>query len=99
MYLFSFFFSLINRACVAGFTNISFTMANIIVGEDSYVSFSPCSQLVLLPQDPGIVNVKYRTGWFGTYSVWRFLNYGKFHNNSKTPVGFSVMGYFFVALQ
>ncbi|KAK2519727.1 Ptprj isoform A [Columba livia] len=43
------------RACVAGFTNISFTMANIIVGEDSYVSFSPCSQLVLLPQDPGVI--------------------------------------------
>ncbi|XP_071665060.1 receptor-type tyrosine-protein phosphatase eta isoform X2 [Patagioenas fasciata] len=43
------------RACVAGFTNISFTMADIIVGEDSYVSFSPCSQPVLLPQDPGVI--------------------------------------------
>lgn len=56
-----FFFSLINRASVAGFTNITFTMGNIIAGEDSYVSFSPCSEAVLLPQDPGIVNVKYRT--------------------------------------
>lgn len=37
-------------------------MANTIEGEDSYVSFSPCSEPVLLPQDPGIVNVKYRTG-------------------------------------
>ncbi|KFM13857.1 Receptor-type tyrosine-protein phosphatase eta, partial [Aptenodytes forsteri] len=43
------------RASVAGFTNITFTMANIIVGEDSYVSFSPCSKAVLLPQDPGVI--------------------------------------------
>ncbi|NXL50064.1 PTPRJ phosphatase, partial [Podilymbus podiceps] len=43
------------RASVAGFTNITFTMANIIVGEDSYVSFSPCSEAVLLPQDPGVI--------------------------------------------
>ncbi|KFO71871.1 Receptor-type tyrosine-protein phosphatase eta, partial [Cuculus canorus] len=43
------------RASVAGFTNITFTMANIIVGEDSYVSFSPCSDAVLLPQDPGVI--------------------------------------------
>ncbi|XP_017667881.1 PREDICTED: receptor-type tyrosine-protein phosphatase eta isoform X1 [Lepidothrix coronata] len=42
------------RACVAGFTNITF-MANVIEGEDSYVSFSPCSEPVLLPQDPGII--------------------------------------------
>ncbi|NXH33855.1 PTPRJ phosphatase, partial [Myiagra hebetior] len=42
------------RACVAGFTNITF-MANMIEGEDSYVSFSPCSELVLLPQDPGVI--------------------------------------------
>ncbi|NWW76827.1 PTPRJ phosphatase, partial [Climacteris rufus] len=42
------------RACVAGFTNITF-MANVIEGEDSYVSFSPCSEPVLLPQDPGVV--------------------------------------------
>ncbi|KAI1238031.1 hypothetical protein IHE44_0014133, partial [Lamprotornis superbus] len=42
------------RACVAGFTNITF-VANMIEGEDSYVSFSPCSELVLLPQDPGVV--------------------------------------------
>ncbi|NXY86570.1 PTPRJ phosphatase, partial [Alcedo cyanopectus] len=43
------------RASVAGFTNITFTVANIIVGEDSYVSFSPCSESVLLPQDPGVI--------------------------------------------
>ncbi|XP_074698048.1 receptor-type tyrosine-protein phosphatase eta isoform X1 [Strix aluco] len=43
------------RASVAGFTNITFTVANIIVGEDSYVSFSPCSEAVLLPQDPGVI--------------------------------------------
>ncbi|NWW51454.1 PTPRJ phosphatase, partial [Pedionomus torquatus] len=43
------------RASVAGFTNITFTTANIIVGEDSYVSFSPCSSAVLLPQDPGVI--------------------------------------------
>ncbi|KFQ32742.1 Receptor-type tyrosine-protein phosphatase eta, partial [Merops nubicus] len=43
------------RASVAGFTNITFTVANIIVGEESYVSFSPCSEAVLLPQDPGVI--------------------------------------------
>ncbi|XP_068050098.1 receptor-type tyrosine-protein phosphatase eta isoform X2 [Anomalospiza imberbis] len=42
------------RACVAGFTNITFT-ANVIEGEDSYVSISPCSEPVLLPQDPGVI--------------------------------------------
>ncbi|NXO26468.1 PTPRJ phosphatase, partial [Cisticola juncidis] len=42
------------RACVAGFTNITF-MADVIEGEDSYVSFSPCSEPVLLPQDPGVI--------------------------------------------
>ncbi|NWY35974.1 PTPRJ phosphatase, partial [Sylvia atricapilla] len=42
------------RACVAGFTNITF-MANMIEGQDSYVSFSPCSEPVLLPQDPGVI--------------------------------------------
>lgn len=31
------------------------------------------------------------------HSVQRFLNYGKFHN-SKTPIGFSVMDCFFLAL-
>ncbi|NXP79686.1 PTPRJ phosphatase, partial [Ramphastos sulfuratus] len=43
------------RASVAGFTNITFTAAEIIVGEESYVTFSPCSEAVLLPQDPGVV--------------------------------------------
>ncbi|XP_074399431.1 receptor-type tyrosine-protein phosphatase eta isoform X3 [Zonotrichia albicollis] len=42
------------RACVAGFTNIIFS-DDVIEGEDSYVSFSPCSEPVLLPQDPGII--------------------------------------------
>ncbi|XP_071283880.1 receptor-type tyrosine-protein phosphatase eta-like isoform X6 [Agelaius tricolor] len=42
------------RACVAGFTNITF-MDDVIEGEDSYVSFSPCSEPVLLPQDPGVI--------------------------------------------
>ncbi|KAM9015090.1 receptor-type tyrosine-protein phosphatase eta isoform 7-T7 [Ara ararauna] len=43
------------RASVAGFTNITFNMDGIIVAEDSYVSFSPCSEAVLLPQDPGVI--------------------------------------------
>ncbi|NWY58711.1 PTPRJ phosphatase, partial [Chionis minor] len=43
------------RASVAGFTNITFTMDNVIAGEESYVSFSPCSEEVLLPQDPGVI--------------------------------------------
>ncbi|KAL9849736.1 receptor-type tyrosine-protein phosphatase eta-like isoform 2-T2 [Geothlypis trichas] len=42
------------RACVAGFTSITFT-DDVIEGEDSYVSFSPCSEPVLLPQDPGVI--------------------------------------------
>ncbi|XP_065538889.1 receptor-type tyrosine-protein phosphatase eta [Lathamus discolor] len=43
------------RASIAGFTNITFNMDGIIVAEDSYVSFSPCSEAVLLPQDPGVI--------------------------------------------
>nr|XP_047909406.1 receptor-type tyrosine-protein phosphatase eta isoform X3 [Anser cygnoides]XP_047909407.1 receptor-type tyrosine-protein phosphatase eta isoform X3 [Anser cygnoides]XP_047909408.1 receptor-type tyrosine-protein phosphatase eta isoform X3 [Anser cygnoides]XP_047909409.1 receptor-type tyrosine-protein phosphatase eta isoform X3 [Anser cygnoides] len=43
------------RASVAGFTNISFTAENIIMEEHSYVSFSPCSDKVSLPQDPGVI--------------------------------------------
>ncbi|NXA51643.1 PTPRJ phosphatase, partial [Nothocercus julius] len=43
------------RARVAGFTRINFTGADIILGEDSYASFSPCSAQVLLPQDPGVI--------------------------------------------
>ncbi|KFQ39588.1 Receptor-type tyrosine-protein phosphatase eta, partial [Mesitornis unicolor] len=43
------------RASVAGFTNIAFTTASIIVGEDSYVSFTHCSEEVSLPQDPGVI--------------------------------------------
>nr|XP_038035870.1 receptor-type tyrosine-protein phosphatase eta isoform X7 [Anas platyrhynchos] len=43
------------RASVAGFTNINFTAENIIMEEYSYVSFSPCSDKVSLPQDPGVI--------------------------------------------
>ncbi|XP_068539608.1 receptor-type tyrosine-protein phosphatase eta isoform X12 [Anas acuta] len=43
------------RASVAGFTNINFTAENIIMEEYSYVSFSPCSKKVSLPQDPGVI--------------------------------------------
>uniref|UniRef100_A0A8B9VFW1 Receptor-type tyrosine-protein phosphatase eta n=1 Tax=Anas zonorhyncha TaxID=75864 RepID=A0A8B9VFW1_9AVES len=43
------------RASVAGFTNINFTAENIIMEEYSYVSFSPCSNKVSLPQDPGVI--------------------------------------------
>ncbi|XP_052549191.1 receptor-type tyrosine-protein phosphatase eta isoform X3 [Tympanuchus pallidicinctus] len=43
------------RASVAGFTNINFTVANKIMGEQSYVSFSRCSEVVSLPQDPGVI--------------------------------------------
>lgn len=45
------------RACVAGFTNIAFNPRNagLIDGNESYVSFSPCSEAVFLPQDPGVI--------------------------------------------
>lgn len=44
-----------HRACVAGFTNITFNPHNngLIDGAESYVSFSPYSDAVFLPQDPG----------------------------------------------
>lgn len=43
------------RACVAGFTNITFNPQNdgLIDGTESYVSFSHYSDAVFLPQDPG----------------------------------------------
>lgn len=43
------------RACVAGFTNITFNSHNhgLIDGAGSYVSFSRYSEAVFLPQDPG----------------------------------------------
>ncbi|KAK2489094.1 hypothetical protein MC885_012328 [Smutsia gigantea] len=43
------------RACVAGFTNITFKPQNdgLIDGTESYVSFSRYSEAVFLPQDPG----------------------------------------------
>uniref|UniRef100_A0A8C2VYX7 Receptor-type tyrosine-protein phosphatase eta n=1 Tax=Chinchilla lanigera TaxID=34839 RepID=A0A8C2VYX7_CHILA len=45
------------RACVAGFTNITFSLqrAGLINGPESYVSFSPYSEAVFLPQDPGVI--------------------------------------------
>uniref|UniRef100_A0A8D1C331 Receptor-type tyrosine-protein phosphatase eta n=2 Tax=Sus scrofa TaxID=9823 RepID=A0A8D1C331_PIG len=43
------------RACVAGFTNITFNPHSdgLIDGNESYVSFSRYSDAVFLPQDPG----------------------------------------------
>ncbi|KAF0879197.1 PTPRJ phosphatase, partial [Crocuta crocuta] len=45
------------RACVAGFTNITFKPPNngLIDGPESYVSFSQYSDAVFLPQDPGVI--------------------------------------------
>uniref|UniRef100_A0A2K6E5A4 Receptor-type tyrosine-protein phosphatase eta n=1 Tax=Macaca nemestrina TaxID=9545 RepID=A0A2K6E5A4_MACNE len=45
------------RACVAGFTNITFHPQNhgLIDGAESYVSFSRYSDAVSLPQDPGVI--------------------------------------------
>lgn len=45
------------RACVAGFTNITYNLQNdgLINGDESYVSFSPYSEAVSLPQDPGVI--------------------------------------------
>uniref|UniRef100_A0A286XHA0 Receptor-type tyrosine-protein phosphatase eta n=1 Tax=Cavia porcellus TaxID=10141 RepID=A0A286XHA0_CAVPO len=45
------------RVCVAGFTNISFSLQHdrLINGAESYVSFSPYSKAVFLPQDPGVI--------------------------------------------
>ncbi|XP_040836194.1 receptor-type tyrosine-protein phosphatase eta isoform X3 [Ochotona curzoniae] len=45
------------RACVAGFTNITFIPHHegLIDGAESYVSFSRYSDAVFLPQDPGVI--------------------------------------------
>lgn len=45
------------RACVAGFTNITYNLQNdgLINGDESYVSFSRYSEAVFLPQDPGVI--------------------------------------------
>nr|XP_054367886.1 receptor-type tyrosine-protein phosphatase eta isoform X2 [Mirounga angustirostris] len=45
------------RACVAGFTNITFNphRKGLIDGAESYVSFGPYSDAVFLPQDPGVI--------------------------------------------
>lgn len=91
-----FFFSLINRASVAGFTNITFTVANKIMGEQSYVSFSPCSNMVSLPQDPGIVNVGLAV--LHVHSVWRLLNYNRFCD-SETLIDLPVLGCSFLVLK
>ncbi|XP_057638025.1 receptor-type tyrosine-protein phosphatase eta [Chionomys nivalis] len=45
------------RVCVAGFTNITYSLQNggLISGNESYVSFSQYSDAVFLPQDPGVI--------------------------------------------
>ncbi|KAF6105760.1 protein tyrosine phosphatase receptor type J [Phyllostomus discolor] len=44
------------RACVAGFTNITFGTDGLLIdGNRSYVSFSRYSEAVFLPQDPGVI--------------------------------------------
>uniref|UniRef100_A0A8C8TJ04 Receptor-type tyrosine-protein phosphatase eta n=1 Tax=Peromyscus maniculatus bairdii TaxID=230844 RepID=A0A8C8TJ04_PERMB len=45
------------RVCVAGFTNITYNRRKdgLINGDESYVSFSPYSKAVVLPQDPGVI--------------------------------------------
>ncbi|XP_077902135.1 receptor-type tyrosine-protein phosphatase eta isoform X3 [Ictidomys tridecemlineatus] len=45
------------RACVAGFTNITFNLQSdgLINGAESYVTFGPYSEAVFLPQDPGVI--------------------------------------------
>ncbi|XP_042302974.1 receptor-type tyrosine-protein phosphatase eta isoform X2 [Sceloporus undulatus] len=45
------------RACVAGFTHIAFLnkTVELINREESYVSFTPISGPVVLPQNPGVV--------------------------------------------
>ncbi|KAM5316306.1 receptor-type tyrosine-protein phosphatase eta [Glossophaga mutica] len=44
------------RACVAGFTNITFNTDGLLIdGNRSYVSFSRYSEAVFLPQDPGVI--------------------------------------------
>ncbi|XP_029769447.1 receptor-type tyrosine-protein phosphatase eta [Terrapene carolina triunguis] len=42
-------------ASVAGFTKIEFNSDKRIVEERSYVSFTPYSQAIILPQDPGVI--------------------------------------------
>ncbi|XP_007439776.2 receptor-type tyrosine-protein phosphatase eta, partial [Python bivittatus] len=43
------------RACVAAFTHIVFLNETIVNIEKSYVSFSPLSPSVVLPQNPGVI--------------------------------------------
>ncbi|XP_070620658.1 receptor-type tyrosine-protein phosphatase eta [Erythrolamprus reginae] len=43
------------RACVAAFTRIIFLNGTIVNGEKSYVSFSPFSPFVGLPENPAVV--------------------------------------------
>ncbi|TFK08664.1 Receptor-type tyrosine-protein phosphatase eta [Platysternon megacephalum] len=46
-------------ASVAGFTKIEFNDGERIVEERSYVSFTPYSQAIALPQDPGKAKIKF----------------------------------------
>ncbi|XP_054246540.1 receptor-type tyrosine-protein phosphatase eta, partial [Indicator indicator] len=81
------------RASVAGFTNISFTTAGIIVGEDSYVSFSPCSEAVLLPQDPGLIAgavIGCLLGVFAVVAIGGFIFWRRRRKDKRnTEVSFS----------
>ncbi|XP_063145438.1 receptor-type tyrosine-protein phosphatase eta [Candoia aspera] len=43
------------RACVAAFTQIVFLNETIVNAEKSYVSFSPLSPSVILPQNPAVI--------------------------------------------
>ncbi|XP_072473598.1 receptor-type tyrosine-protein phosphatase eta isoform X2 [Notamacropus eugenii] len=43
------------RACIAGFTNITFDSLHLINGTESYVSFSLYSDAVFLPQNPAVI--------------------------------------------
>uniref|UniRef100_A0A4X2KT26 Receptor-type tyrosine-protein phosphatase eta n=1 Tax=Vombatus ursinus TaxID=29139 RepID=A0A4X2KT26_VOMUR len=43
------------RACIAGFTNITFDSLHLINGTESYVSFSLYSDAVSLPQNPAVI--------------------------------------------
>ncbi|XP_054027677.1 receptor-type tyrosine-protein phosphatase eta [Dryobates pubescens] len=81
------------RASVAGFTNITFTESGIIVGEDSYVTFSPCSEAVFLPQDPGVVAgavIGCLLGVFAVVAIGGFIFWRRRRKDKRnTEVSFS----------
>lgn len=66
-----------HRACVAGFTNITFGTDGLLIdGNRSYVSFSRYSEAVFLPQDPGRgrTPVLWAMRWVFAASVHRRLS-------------------------